>query len=64
MVRPDRCEHYLGRAEFIPGCDGWMCPGKCAVNELHCMPGIKCQEYDKYETDPDYEGQGISGWTK
>ena len=62
-ARPDRCEHFGGRTEFKPGCNGWRCKGKCDLG-LPAVPGKYCQTCEKYEPDPDYMGQGVPGWLK
>lgn len=64
IPHPDRCESYLGRDEFRPGCNGWLCAGKCAKGITQCMPGVFCQDCDGYEVDPDFAGMGIAGWAK
>lgn len=61
--RPNRCEHFGGRTEFKPGCNGFYCKGKCDLG-LPAVPGEYCQTCEKYEPDPDYMGQGIPGWLK
>lgn len=64
IPHPDRCEFYGGRDEFRPGCNGWLCAGKCAKSISKCMPGVFCQTCTEYSADLDYIGQGPSGWFK
>lgn len=64
IPHPDRCESYNGRDEFRPGCNGWLCAGKCAKGIKAAMPGLFCQTCESYSPDPDYIGQGVTGWLK
>jgi hypothetical protein len=61
IVRPERCNHFLGRTEFRPGCGGWKCRGGCTLG-LTAVPGVACQSCERYEVDPDFAGRGTSGW--
>jgi len=64
IPRPDRCDSYLGRDEFRPGCNGWLCAGKCAKGIKAAMPGLFCQTCESYDVDLDFIGQGPEGWFK
>lgn len=64
VPRLDRCNSYNGRDEFRPGCNGWLCAGKCELGIKECMPGGFCQACEKYVVDPDFIGQGPAGWAK
>lgn len=64
IPRPDRCDSYNGRDKLRPGCNGWLCSGKCAKGIKQCMPGGFCQACEKYVVDPDFIGQGPAGWAK
>ena len=64
IPRPDRCDSYLGRDELRPGCNGWLCAGKCAKGIKAAMPGLFCQTCESYDVDLDFIGQGPEGWFK
>lgn len=64
VPRPERCESYNGRDEFRPGCNGWLCAGKCAKGIKAAMPGLFCQTCESYDVDLDFIGQGPEGWFK
>lgn len=64
VPRFDRCDSYLGRDEFRPGCNGWLCAGKCAKGIKAAMPGLFCQTCESYDVDLDFIGQGPEGWFK
>lgn len=64
IPHPDRCDSYLGRDEFRPGCNGWLCAGKCAKGIKAAMPGLFCQTCESYDVDLDFIGQGPEGWFK
>jgi len=62
IERKERCDFYEGRDEDRPGCNGWLCAGKCSKGISQCMPGIFCQTCEDYEVDPDYEEFALDGW--